>query len=50
MREGRPPKLNPAQRREALARLDDGETLVDVARTFNVSHSTIQRLKPKVRP
>ncbi len=33
--------------KEALARLNDGETLVDVARTFNVSHSTIQRLKPK---
>lgn len=48
LREGRPPKLNPAQRREALARLEDGETLVDVARTFNVSHSTIQRLKPKM--
>jgi DNA invertase Pin-like site-specific DNA recombinase len=48
LREGRPPKLNAAQRQEALARPNDGETLVDVARTFNVSHSTIQRLKPKV--
>lgn len=48
LREGRPPKLNAAQRQEALARLADGETLVDVARTFDVSHSTIQRLKPKV--
>lgn len=47
LREGRPPKLNAAQRQEALARLADGETLVDVARTFDVSHSTIQRLKPK---
>lgn len=47
LREGRPPKLNPAQQREALARLENGETLMDVARTFNVSHSTIQRLKLK---
>jgi DNA invertase Pin-like site-specific DNA recombinase len=41
---GRPPKLNPYQRQEAIARRDAGETLVDIARTFGVSHSTISRL------
>src|SRR5215468_198919 len=30
---GRPPKLTPHQRREALARRDAGETLVDIARS-----------------
>jgi DNA invertase Pin-like site-specific DNA recombinase len=41
---GRPPKLNGDQRREAKARWDAGETLTDIARTFNVSHTTIGRL------
>jgi hypothetical protein len=41
---GRPPKLTPAQRREAIARRDNGETLTDIARTFAVSHTTIGRL------
>ena len=41
---GRPPKLTPHQRREALARRDAGEPLVDIARTFGVSHTTIGRL------
>src|SRR5205823_9162425 len=31
---GRPPKLTAHQRREALARLADGETQADVARTY----------------
>jgi DNA invertase Pin-like site-specific DNA recombinase len=43
---GRPPKLTPHQRREALERRASGETLVDIARTFNVSHATISRLLP----
>jgi len=41
---GRPPKLNAYQRQEAIARRDGGETLVDIARTYGVSHSTISRL------
>ena len=41
---GRPPKLTSHQRGEAIARPDAGETLMDVARSYNVSHSTISRL------
>lgn len=43
---GRPPALNHDQRREALARREAGETLTDIARTYNVSHTTISRLQP----
>jgi DNA invertase Pin-like site-specific DNA recombinase len=43
---GRKPKLTPEQRREALARRTAGETLMDIARTYNVSFATISRLKP----
>jgi len=39
-------KLTPHQRKEALARRDKGETLMDIARSYNVSHSTISRLSP----
>jgi DNA invertase Pin-like site-specific DNA recombinase len=43
---GRPSKLSKHQQREALARLARGdETLVEIARTYNVSHMTISRLK-----
>ena len=41
---GRPPKLSPHQRREAIARRDAGEALTDIARTYGVSHTTIMRL------
>ena len=41
---GRPPKLTPHQRREAIARRDAGEALTDIARTFGASHTTIGRL------
>ena len=41
---GRPPKLTPHQRREAIARRDAGEALTDIARTYGVSHTTICRL------
>jgi IS30 family transposase len=41
---GRPHKLTPHQRREAIKRRDQGETLADIARSYNVSHSTISRL------
>ena len=42
---GRPPKLTPHQRTEAIARRNAGETLVDIARSYNVSHPTISRLR-----
>ncbi|MFY9952464.1 helix-turn-helix domain-containing protein [Bradyrhizobium sp.] len=41
---GRKPKLTPHQRQEALARREAGEALVDIGRSYNVSHSTISRL------
>src|ERR1700761_5744365 len=37
-------KLTPHQQKEARARRDKGETLMDIARSYNVSHSTISRL------
>jgi DNA invertase Pin-like site-specific DNA recombinase len=44
VRFGRKPKLTQHQRAEALARRASGEALVDIARSYNVSHSTISRL------
>jgi IS30 family transposase len=41
---GRPFKLTDHQRREARKRLQAGDTVPEVARSFNVSHSTISRL------
>jgi DNA invertase Pin-like site-specific DNA recombinase len=41
---GRPAKLTPHQRREAIERRNKGETLVTIARSYNVSHATISRL------
>src|SRR6202041_1895729 len=41
---GRKPKLTAHQRREAIARREAGEVLTDIARSYNVSHSTISRL------
>jgi DNA invertase Pin-like site-specific DNA recombinase len=41
---GRKFKLTPHQQKEARARRDRGETLMDIARSYNVSHSTISRL------
>lgn len=41
---GRPPKLTPFQRQEALARREAGESLTDIARTYGVAHTTIGRL------
>jgi hypothetical protein len=42
---GRPPKLTPHQRREAIKRRDRGEeSLADIGRTYNVSGATISRL------
>ena len=47
VRLGRKPKLTPHQQREAVKRRDAGETLADIARSYNVSHSTISRLSAK---
>jgi len=46
VRFGRPRKLTPHQRQEALQRLAAGETQADVARTYNVDATTIGRLRP----
>jgi DNA invertase Pin-like site-specific DNA recombinase len=43
VRFGRHPSLTPYQRAEALRRRAAGETLVDIAKSFNVSHMTIAR-------
>jgi DNA invertase Pin-like site-specific DNA recombinase len=43
---GRKPKLTARQIREAIKRRDTkGEPVREIARTYNVSHSTISRLK-----
>jgi len=43
---GRKPKLTAHHMRETIRRRDTkGEPVREVARTFNVSHSTISRLK-----
>lgn len=44
-RMGRPHKMTVVQRAEALKRIEEGEPLLDIARSYNVSHITIQRLK-----
>src|SRR5260370_5423746 len=44
---GRHSALNQNQQREALARIEAGNALTDIARTFGVSHTTIARLKAK---
>jgi DNA invertase Pin-like site-specific DNA recombinase len=44
VRFGRKPKPTLHQQREALARRAAGEALVDIARSYAVSHSTISRL------
>jgi DNA invertase Pin-like site-specific DNA recombinase len=42
---GRKPKLTEHQKREAIRRRDrDGEPIREIARSYNVSHSTISRL------
>ena len=41
---GRKPKLTPHQKKEAIRRRDNGERMRDIARSYNVSHSTISRL------
>jgi DNA invertase Pin-like site-specific DNA recombinase len=46
VRLGRRPKLTPHQRREALSRRAKGEPLPEIARSYNVSHTTISPLAP----
>ena len=41
---GRKPKLTTHQQREAIKRRDRGEPMREIARSYNVSHSTISRL------
>jgi transposase len=41
---GRPSKLTPHQRQEALTRCEAGESLSDIARTYGVAHTTMARL------
>ena len=44
---GRKPKLTEHQKREAIRRRDhDGGPVREIARSYNVSHSTISRLTP----
>jgi len=43
---GRKPKLTPHQQQEARKPIAAGETHRSIARTYNVSHSTISRLTP----
>ena len=44
VRFGRKPSLTAYQRAEALRRREAGETLTEIAKSFNVSHMTIARL------
>jgi hypothetical protein len=48
VRFGRKLKLTAHQRHEAVARRAAGEALVEIGRSYNVSHSTISR--PRVEP
>jgi hypothetical protein len=45
VRFGRPLKLSAHQRREAIERLDAGDAVVDVARTFGVDRATLYRMR-----
>ena len=47
VRFGRKPKLTKHQAREALKRVAVGETLREIALSYNVDHSTIHRLKAR---
>jgi len=44
VRFGRPPKMTPFQRHEALQRLANGESQADIARAYNVDPAAICRL------
>jgi DNA invertase Pin-like site-specific DNA recombinase len=47
VRLGRKPKLTAHQKQEALARRQAGEPLAEIARSYDVHHSTISRLQPE---
>jgi DNA invertase Pin-like site-specific DNA recombinase len=49
VRFGRKPALTPYQRAEALRRREAGETLTEIAKSFNVSHMTIARVGNEAR-
>ena len=49
VRFGRKPSLTPYQRAEALRRRAAGETLTEIAQSFNVSHMTIARIADDAR-
>jgi DNA invertase Pin-like site-specific DNA recombinase len=49
VRFGRPLKLSPHQRREALERLNAGDSVVDVAGTYGVDRATLYRLQAGAR-
>lgn len=40
----RKPKLTPRQQKEAIKRGDQGEPVAEIARSYNVHHSTISSL------
>jgi DNA invertase Pin-like site-specific DNA recombinase len=42
---GRPPTLNPSQRKEAIRRRAQGATLQELAKSYNVGISTIRRVR-----
>lgn len=42
---GRKPKLTPHQRSEAMTRIEAGEAMRDIGRSYNVAHTTISRLR-----
>ena len=46
---GRPQKLMPDQRQEALQRLGSGETQANVARSYGLSQATIRRMVRSAR-
>jgi DNA invertase Pin-like site-specific DNA recombinase len=48
VRFGRKPKLNAHQIAEISKRKADGEAIREIARTYNVSHSTISRTKSEL--
>jgi len=48
VRLGRTPKLTLHQQREALLRRESGEPVREIARSYNVSHTTISRIRTPV--
>jgi DNA invertase Pin-like site-specific DNA recombinase len=46
VRFGRPKNLTARQRREAVERINAGEAVAEVARTFGVDRATVYRLRP----